>query len=264
MKCKNILDLLPFYILDDLETQDREIVASHIENCEECRSRFEKLKIKMNIIKKMDNYPEPDEQYWEKFDGKLKERLSFENIRAEIPVKKKELLNWKTSSYIAAAAVFLIAIFFGWQNNFFSPLKQRILDKDSSGPISVIASRSEKYLSDAKKIIINVLYSEANEDSVIDISIEKEYAAKLLKESREIRQSLPIKRREELDMLVSDLETVLLQIAHLEAQEDAPEVEIVKDGIRKNSILMKINLHQLNNIMKKKQEKVNDGVNKST
>lgn len=264
MKCKNALALLPRYVLDELTAKDNETVASHLESCLECRSHFEKMKMNMDIMKKMDDYQEPEEQFWQDFDSKLNERLSYENIRVDNPDGRNRSSYGKTALYVAAAAILIIGIFFGWQSEFVFPIKQQLANINSATSISVFADRSEKYLSDAKKIIINVLYSEANEDSVIDISIEKEYAAKLLKESREIRQTLPVKRRAELDMLVSDLETVLLQIAHLEAQEDAPEVEIVKDGIRKNAILMKINLHQLNNIMKKKQEKTNSGANKST
>ena len=115
-----------------------------------------------------------------------------------------------------------------------------------------------------KKLLFNILYTETGEDSIIDITLEKEYAAKLLKESRYLQTSLPESKQPELVYLVNQLESTLLQIAHLEARENAPEVEIVQDGIRKNAILMKINLHKINQLLEKNREKQKQSATKKS
>jgi hypothetical protein len=48
-----------------------------------------------------------------------------------------------------------------------------------------------------------------------------------------------------LEKLVGDLELILMQIANLEEKEDLPEIELVKDGVDRKGLLLKINLEQM-------------------
>jgi hypothetical protein len=48
-----------------------------------------------------------------------------------------------------------------------------------------------------------------------------------------------------LEKLVGDLELILLQIKNLEEKEDLPEIELVKSGVDRKGLLLKINLEQM-------------------
>jgi hypothetical protein len=45
--------------------------------------------------------------------------------------------------------------------------------------------------------------------------------------------------------LITDLELILLQIANLESEYNIPEIEMVKSGVDRRGILLKINIEEM-------------------
>ena len=45
--------------------------------------------------------------------------------------------------------------------------------------------------------------------------------------------------------LISDLEVILLQIANLESEYNLPAIEMVKNGVDRKGILLKINIEEM-------------------
>ena len=60
-----------------------------------------------------------------------------------------------------------------------------------------------------------------------------------------LKDDLTDANRRKLYQLVSDLEVILLQIANLESQNDLPAVEMIRSGVDRRGILLKINLEEM-------------------
>ena len=54
--------------------------------------------------------------------------------------------------------------------------------------------------------------------------------------------------------LIASLEMILLQIANLESENDIEAIEIVKEGVNKQGVLMEINLTDLRHSFREKNE----------
>ena len=78
-----------------------------------------------------------------------------------------------------------------------------------------------------------------------DLAHQKKVSRDLIQEASVIKPKLNDPRQRRLRELVSDLEVILLQIANLEAEQDQPEIEILKSGVDRKGLLLKINLEQL-------------------
>jgi hypothetical protein len=91
-----------------------------------------------------------------------------------------------------------------------------------------------------------VNYDPASEDSyALNLPRQKQVSQELVTEAGRIKFDLKDPRQRRLRELVTDLETILLQIANLEAENDLEAVEFVKQGVENRSILLKINLSEM-------------------
>jgi hypothetical protein len=59
-----------------------------------------------------------------------------------------------------------------------------------------------------------------------------------------------------LEDLIASLEIILLQIANLESDNDFEAIELVREGINRQGILMEINLSDLHRSIKKEDRSV--------
>ena len=254
MKCIDVQSKLTDLLFKDLDDKMESKVLEHLRTCDICSKEKSALENILNIAKKTDSYIEPQNDFWESFDNRFEQRLEMESRRVvieRIPEKSAGTV-YKLLAFAASLLIIIIASSIFTDSSSNNDIAKN--DDAAMNPIEVLGVRTEKYFDDARKLLFNILYTETGEDSLIDITLEKEYATKLLKESRYLQTSLPDAKQPELVYLVNQLESILLQIAHLEAEENAPEVEIVQDGIRKNAILMKINLHKINQLLEESRK----------
>ena len=54
--------------------------------------------------------------------------------------------------------------------------------------------------------------------------------------------------------MVSDLEVILMQIANLESDYDLPAIEMVKSGVERRGIFLKINIEEMEKNQKQQME----------
>src|SRR5262249_30474122 len=106
---------------------------------------------------------------------------------------------------------------------------------------------TKRFLDRSQVLLIGVVNLEPDADGnyPADLSAQKKVSRDLIQQASLVKSKLkgPDKRR--LNELVSDLELILLQIANMEAQNDQPEIEMVKSGVDRKGVLFKINLEQM-------------------
>ena len=78
-----------------------------------------------------------------------------------------------------------------------------------------------------------------------------------VKEAAFLKTELTSPDQQRLHNLIADLEVILLQIANLESQIDVDGIEMVKSGVDRRGILLKINLEEMETKIKS-STKLND------
>ena len=77
------------------------------------------------------------------------------------------------------------------------------------------------------------------------LSHQKQISQQLVKEADLLKQQLKNPAQHRLRELIIELEVILLQIANLETTNDLTGIELIKSGIDRNGILLKINLEEM-------------------
>ncbi len=132
MKCndKNIKELLPLYLEQELGEPERGLVEEHLRSCEDCRTELSLLKMMTE-----ETVPDPGEAFW----ATMPERIERE-VRREKEKKHFVLLNVLNALFIprwawatAAVAVLAIGLWF-----FVRPAHLEIAGTDEREDVAVL------------------------------------------------------------------------------------------------------------------------------
>ncbi len=197
---------------------------------------------------------EPPNGFWEEYLPKLEERIAKEDAR--IPHSK--VIWWRKLNAqhgwairMAAAIAFVsVGILIG---RYFSqqPVQQSAIVKSTPSETiqTVTASpdvRALRYLKRSEVLLLGLVnYEPATSEYSPNLSRKKEISRELIQEASLLKQELNSPDQRRLKELVSDLELILAQIANLEEKSDLPQIELVKSGVDRKGILLKINLEEM-------------------
>ena len=110
-----------------------------------------------------------------------------------------------------------------------------------------LVQRSQYYIERSKRILLALVnFDPSIEDPyALDLPYQKQTSKDLVREANYLKNELAESDQERLENLIGSLEIILLQIANLESENDLDAIELVKDGIDRQGILMEINLSDL-------------------
>lgn len=100
----------------------------------------------------------------------------------------------------------------------------------------------QKYLERSKVLLLGLINLEPAGDQKIDLSKERRVSRALIKQASFLKENLKEQRLKEL---INELEGILIEIANMEDQEDLPNVEVLRRGINRQGILLKINIYEM-------------------
>jgi hypothetical protein len=244
-------------LYDELTPEQKDYFTNHLETCASCRAEFEKMQSALEIMDLGEQDSLPGE-FWTNFQQGLESRLDREEKRKKpnvvqffSPLKMvRAIPRW--TQYLAAAILLVaIGIFIGryFSPGSYSPEPVAQIDNQSSSLIkqAAVDDRAYRYLERSKILLLGIvnLDPEAEEASAPDYSREKQVARGLIQEAAVLKDDLTDANRRKLYQLVSDLEVILLQIANLETKNDLPAVEMIRSGVDRRGILLKINLEEM-------------------
>lgn len=262
-KCKKCRPLFLEYFYGELEAPKKKIFEDHMEVCKNCRSEFEDMKAVLQFTGKRIR-PEPPEEFWESYEGKLERKIELEEasltdrepIWAKLGKRLNSVPKWAYQA-AAAAMILIIGVFLG--RGLFSPApsgtQHASLQSELAAPQqpeTALVSRSQDYIARSKLILLALVnFDPAVEDPyALDLPYQKQISRELVAEAGLLKSELAESDQERLEALVASLEMILIQIANLETESDFEAIELVKDGIDKQGILMEINLSDLRLSMK--------------
>jgi hypothetical protein len=232
-------------------------LQAHLDECANCRNFLIEME---DALEKLGapHRPEMPEHFWEGYWHRLAQRLEKEELatpkRDSVFVRLSEWLREKwvarplliplgRTAGILALLVFGVVIGHYWWPQDRSDRAQ--ISQKNPPPMQVVQTRAEQWLERSKILLIGVVNEDLSGEARPDFSHQRLVSRNLLTEARALNRELDPVANRRLLQLIGQLELILLQIANLEAEHELSSVELVRDGIARDGLLLKINIAEL-------------------
>lgn len=112
---------------------------------------------------------------------------------------------------------------------------------------AALEARTRQYMDRSRVLLLGLMHFDPAEDDPAWLNLPRKQAVarELVAQAAPLKQDLDDARQQRLRELVVDLEVILLQIANLEAEQDLPAVELVRQGVDHRALLLKITLEEM-------------------
>jgi hypothetical protein len=235
----------------------KEAFERHLEGCPDCASERSAMAEALRIMDRRER-PDPGPEFWDGYWDRLSRRLLWERTEEgkspafadRLGRLLPRLPRWVYQA-AGAAAVLLLGILIG----------SRIIGP-GAGPGTTAAAaggaaagvapspavvQAADFIDRSKVLLLGLVnYDPTTEDAHgLDLDAEKAASRALLAQAPAIRQGLSGPGERRLRELVADLEVIMMQIANLESGQDLEGVELVKQGVDRKSLFLKIDLDRM-------------------
>jgi len=255
MICKECRKQFVEALYGELNAARRAEFEAHLQGCAACAAEYRQIEQTLQIMDRREQ-PRLESDFWNAYWDKLAEKLDTEGApqaprpqQRETPANVFRMFGWPRAFRVAAAAAalvlgILIGRYFFSQGGENAPLAgspETLLQPTS------LEVRAGDYLEKSKVLLLGLVNWEADapEAAALDFPRYQRASRDLLQEAGYLKTALEDSRQRRLRELVGDLEVVLLQIANLEAENDLSAIEMVKTGVDRRGILLKINLEEI-------------------
>lgn len=254
-ECRKFEQYKEKYFTGELKDSEKEILSSHLSDCDSCRGELSEIDEVINMTESRESR-EPDSEFMENFWEKLEPQLdppSKPNMLDQLTEKVRNAFSIGFSYKYQLAAGFsilLIGIFIG---RFFLPeeggsFNAPGINVQKKHTLSnALQIKTENYIERSKILLLGLMNFDPASDDVETISLQrqKSISRELLTDATLIKAELENSAQVRLKELVGDLEVILLQIANLESEYDLTGIELVKNGVDKRGIFLKINVREM-------------------
>ncbi|NIV03380.1 hypothetical protein GWN26_03235 [Candidatus Saccharibacteria bacterium] len=253
--CEKYKDLFVDALYDELNAKAKRRFDTHLNECSNCSREFKQLKSTLELMNQHQR-SQPDEAFWEGYWDRLSEKMSRPGDKTSTTSRQgvtdnpvfQRLGRW-SYQIAAAAAILLLGILIG--KFFFSePSRenQQLTNVTELTPQQALLNqRTNLYLEKSKVLLLGLVNmdSEAIQRQQVDFSSYQKVSRHLLQEASYLKPALKENKQQRLRELIGDLEVILLQIANLETDYDVSGLELIKTGVDRRAILLKINLQEI-------------------
>lgn len=221
--------LIELYFYGELSAAEAAEAAAHAQSCDDCRRALADLHaIESALLARRVDAPAGGD--WNGFMARLDDRLdSLETLGAGPAARASR---WWLQ---AAAAVALVATgaLAGWTFSRATPAAPV-----EASPADVALDRAGGSGLDRARVLLAGL---AGKPDGADWALERAMAARLLPEVALIRQAAAVRGRADLDDILMDVETLLLQASYAE-RDDAETLSRLRRMIDRRDVLMRLSL----------------------
>lgn len=126
MKCQRVLDMLTAYIDQQLSDEQRALVSSHLETCEQCQEIFRRMQMVTSFLNEVEEVEPPADLKL----NVMSEIMALNDEKAVMtPLKgiKQKKHFWRVKRLAAAFAIFFLSIGYGLQ-----PVYMQAFDKSDA------------------------------------------------------------------------------------------------------------------------------------
>ncbi|MBI4427980.1 MAG: zf-HC2 domain-containing protein [Ignavibacteriales bacterium] len=247
------------YLRAELPETKRQKIHAHLQQCDKCMSELKEVQSALHHVRQHSLNPSTarPETYWQLFAGKVESRIEEQKQEAVRPSFGDFVFSvfGQRSQFAVgfASALGLVLVFFAlWRISLTESQESGLADEAAqvekgATQHASLEARTYDYLERSKVLLVGLVNFEPEllKSSKVNFTRQKEISKDLLRESRELSASLNDPSQLRLKRLIGDLEIILVQIANLESEFDSPGVDIVKGGVERRNILLKINLAEI-------------------
>ncbi len=253
--CKKYEPWLAAKVFGDLRAADEQKLQAHLADCAKCRAALAKMQQVLSAMGAPIR-PEMPEHFWEGYWHRLVARMEKDERAAPEPaLAPSRLWNWlraawhehplfvplaRTAGIWALLIVGVMVGHYWWPQQETAQITSRT--KVEAQPVQ---ARAEQWLERSKILLIGVVNEDFSESAQSDFSQQRQVSRSLVTEARALRREIDPAANRQLLQLMSQLELILLQIANLEAEHDLSAVDLVRDGIARDGLLLKINIAEM-------------------
>jgi hypothetical protein len=251
-ECQWFRDQIPAALYHELNGDLRDRFASHRQTCHDCASLFAGMAGTLELMNKR-SADEPEEAFWLSYGDRVMERVGTvapekKFHRFKLPANR---LGSVPSWAYGVAAILLIAVGIYLGRSVFSPTISPV-PQPGTASIQPAAGQPDSlttivlaYLDRSRNVLLGVINSEEGTYSPALLAAQQRVSRQLLDRGTVIKAALNRPDQQQVRQLIESLEVILLQLANIEIRPGVPMVELVKAGISKNSILLKINMEEM-------------------
>lgn len=243
--CTHYQSMIVNALYGDLSEDQQADFDTHRAACADCHAEFSKLQETLRIMDKRD-HQEPTEEFLDNLWDKVEQGLDAKpgNLIPFVPAGRQWL-----AKAAAVAAVLIVGIMIGrvWQANDYSGMQLSFHQEWQGQPIEnddQLAVRTRAYLERSRIILLGLVNLEDNSDMIntLDISAQAAASGQLVEEARILKEALSRHEDRKIHQLVADLEILLMQIANLEKTEQSEGLALLRQGVERHSIMLKLDL----------------------
>lgn len=248
------------YELASGESGDPRMLA-HVDSCASCRRALTEMREAIGLVDRsvLENIGTRPEMYWDHFSDRVVRRISEQ----EYATQAIRQSTWFGSrpAFLAgvATALVMVAVAAGaWWWTVGTPTTP---DRDAAIHAMSVRDRTYDYFERSRVVLIGVLNAEAGELDQASGLLRRngEASRELVEEARVLTKDLSDPRDARLLRLVNELEVILVQLSNLEAEQDVPGLELIRDGVRRRGVLLKITIEEMNRLPQQPTERGTEG-----
>lgn len=224
-----------------------ERVRTHASTCPVCRGDLAAMREALGLLDTVGARSVLDrpDAYWQNFAARVAGRIAASTAAAG----DRPAFSWFGSrpAFVAGAAtamsvVAIVAVAWWWS----------VSPEGGSAALTTVPGitthdRVYEYLARSRVVLVGVLNADVQELRQSPGLLRQNGAASrlLVEEARELNRELTGPGDVRLRQLVNELEVILVQLANLEAEEGLPGLEIIRDGVDRRGVLLKITIEEM-------------------
>ena len=237
--CKQGESQVIAYVYGDLDGDALAFFQKHLQTCSTCQRECEDIKQTLGFMDQR-RRPDPPAISWEPFEARLKAAVRAQQI---LETRRNRKI-WLIQSF-AAVALLVLGIVLGksvFQESPIGGLVTLVPDQ----PLTY-TQQADAYVERSKTLLIGLMNMdvEAGSGASVDLSLQKKLSRELVSEAAMLRENYPEEAKDQLLELINDLEIILIQISHFEADGNLENLQVIREGVARSSLLLKIHLEQL-------------------
>jgi len=250
ISCRTSKDRMIESLYGELGPTDKERFDEHLRSCPVCASEYSVLGATLRVMDRRER-PDPGPEFWDGYWDRLSRRKVWEeageaprtSLGARLVRALSGIPRW-SYQVAGAAALLLIGILIG--SRLITPPAP--VSTASRGAVeSGAVVQAGNFIERSKILLLGLVnYDAATEDAyAFDLGRKKTMSRELAAEAPAIRGALNARGQKRLRDLVSDLEVIMMQIANLGSGQDVEGVELIKQGVDRRGIFLKIDLDRM-------------------
>ncbi len=253
ISCRTSKDRMIEALYGELGPSEKERFDEHLRSCLDCASEYSVLGATLRVMDRRER-PDPGPAFWDGYWDRLSRRKVWEeageSTRTSLGARLARVLsNIPRWSYQAAgaAALLLVGVLIGSRLINTPGGTGRVDTAAGSITPSGAVVQAENYIERSKVLLLGLVnYDAATEDAyAFDLGGKKTMSRELAAQAPAIRGALNARGQKRLRDLVSDLEVIMMQIANLGSGQDVEGVELIKQGVDRRGIFLKIDLDRM-------------------